>query len=545
MFKIYHGDQASAVNVDDYYIKESSSGLDELVFEIPITDENYPYILEEAPVVEQQKYIIKAVDADEETAKVKCQLDIDEWLSDMYIGFTNGSDTLYNTVQKVLPGGWRLIDDAHLNTRMTIELEAGNSYDVLTSCASAYGVKFRFDNVNRTLTLCIPENNQPMGVFVTRQLNMTELNYKGKSTDFATRMYAYGKDGMTFETLNDGKPYVDDHRYSDKIVSVYWKDDRYTDPQSLLDAAKLNLAALAVPSRSYSCSVADLAQTNPELYSFQDFSLFNVVTLIDDVKGTRINHVVAEYTRYPHYPENNEVTLSTVTPSIQDSVKSIQAQIEKPNSQFRQIMQAAVNTATEIITGNLGGHYIVTNGADGHPNGWAILDTDSIETCQKVWRFTAGGLGHSSNGWNGPYEDVAITMDGQINASMITVGILSANLIQSGILQSLDGDVQFDLENGIIRCKNGQREAVFSNGSIQFSQGDRITIELTSTASGGETDGSITIAHTNPDGSQDNNTVLSGTLVESNQISAYDSFYFNGHNAAWQYENGKYYLVGV
>ena len=478
MFKIYHGDQASAVNVDDYYIKESSSGLDELVFEIPITDENYPYILEEAPVVEQQKYIIKAVDADEETAKVKCQLDIDEWLSDMYIGFTNGSDTLYNTVQKVLPGGWSILDDAHLNTRMTIELEAGTAYDVLTSCASAYGVKFRFDNVNRTLTLCIPENNQPMGVFVTRQLNLTELNYKGKSTDFATRMYAYGKDGMTFETLNDGKPYVDDHRYSDKIVSVYWKDERYTDPQSLLDAAKLNLAALAVPSRSYSCSVADLAQTNPELYSFQDFSLFNVVTLIDDVKGTRINHVVAEYTRYPHYPENNEVTLSTITPSIQDSVKSIQAQIEKPNSQFRQIMQAAVNTATEIITGNLGGHYIVTNGADGHPNGWAILDTDSIETCQKVWRFTAGGLGHSSNGWNGPYEDVAITMDGQINASMITVGILSANLIQSGILQSLDGDVQFDLENGIIRCKSGQREAVFSNGSIQFSYGDRLIMEL-------------------------------------------------------------------
>ena len=204
-----------------------------------------------------------------------------------------------------------------------------------------------------------------------------------------------------------------------------------------------------------------------------------------------------------------------------------------------------MNTATEIITGNLGGHYIVTNGEDGHPNGWAILDTDSIETCRKVWRFTAGGLGHSSNGWNGPYEDVAITMDGQINASMITVGILSANLIQSGILQSLDGDVQFDLENGIIRCKSGQRDAVFSNGSIQFSQGDRITIELTSTESGGETDGTVTIAHTNSDGLQDNNTVLSGTLVESNHVGAAESFTFQNRSAAWQYENGKYYLVGV
>ena len=101
------------------------------------------------------------------------------------------------------------------------------------------------------------------------------------------------------------------------------------------------------------------------------------------------------------------------------------------------------------------------------------------------------------------------------------------------------------MENGIIRCKSGQREAVFSNGSIQFSQGDRITIELTSTASGGETDGTITIAHTNPDGSQDNNTVLSGTLVESNHVGAAESFTFQDRSAVWQYENGKYYLVGV
>ena len=55
MFKVYHGDQASAVNVDDYYIRELSSGLDELIFEIPITDENYQYMLEEAPIVEEQK----------------------------------------------------------------------------------------------------------------------------------------------------------------------------------------------------------------------------------------------------------------------------------------------------------------------------------------------------------------------------------------------------------------------------------------------------------------------------------------------------------
>ena len=102
MFKVYHGDQASAVNVDDYYIRELSSGLDELIFEIPITDENYQYMLEEAPIVEEQKYVIKSIDADDEKAKVKCQIDIDEWQINMYVGFTNNSDTVYNTIQQVL-----------------------------------------------------------------------------------------------------------------------------------------------------------------------------------------------------------------------------------------------------------------------------------------------------------------------------------------------------------------------------------------------------------------------------------------------------------
>ena len=35
-----------------------------------------------------------------------------------------------------------------------------------------------------------------------------------------------------------------------------------------------------------------------------------------------------------------------------------------------------------------------------------------------MWRFGLGGIGFSSNGYEGPFE-VAITMDGQINADFI------------------------------------------------------------------------------------------------------------------------------
>ncbi|MFR2660447.1 MAG: hypothetical protein ACLS9N_13070 [[Clostridium] leptum] len=144
---------------------------------------------------------------------------------------------------------------------------------------------------------------------------------------------------------------------------------------------------------------------------------------MDRRRNRRITHTVAGIKRYPKYPEKNEVTLSTVAPSIQNSVKSIQTQMEKPTSTFNQIRQAAIDVATELITGLLGGHYIETKDPEtGKPNGWAIMDTDNTETAVNVWRMTEGGFGHSHSGFNGPYDDIAITIDGKINASMILTG---------------------------------------------------------------------------------------------------------------------------
>ena len=66
------------LNTDDFYIKEMASGLDELIFNLSIYDENYSAVVEEAVVFYEQPYLIKAIDAGKDTAKVKCQLDLDE-----------------------------------------------------------------------------------------------------------------------------------------------------------------------------------------------------------------------------------------------------------------------------------------------------------------------------------------------------------------------------------------------------------------------------------------------------------------------------------
>lgn len=457
MLTISNNGEQIPLNFDDYYIQEVYGGKDAAGFTLPLDHPGYQYLFEETPLIDtetKQRYLIKAIDEGQTTVNIKAELDLDELSRDMFLNYTNGSDTVVNTISKALPDGWAVQDHAYFNQRRTIELEAATPLDVIDACPDIYNVVFRFDNNARVIHIYNPDSEEISGVFLTDELNLKSVNFKGKSSGFATRLYAKGKDSLTFADINGGKDYVEDFSYSDKVISVYWKDERYTIAENLLADAKKRLKSMAVPQQSYTCGVMDLARArenqegkNDNIYSFLEFELYQNVVLLDRRRNRRITHTVAGIKRYPKYPEKNEVTLSTVAPSIQNSVKSIQTQMEKPTSTFNQIRQAAIDVATELITGLLGGHYIETKDPEtGKPNGWAIMDTDNTETAVNVWRMTEGGFGHSHSGFNGPYDDIAITMDGKINASMILTGELWANLIKTGKIQSHTGAVYFDLD---------------------------------------------------------------------------------------------------
>lgn len=118
-------------------------------------------------------------------------------------------------------------------------------------------------------------------------------------------------------------------------------------------------------------------------------------------------------------------------------------------------MEQAIQAATDLISGGLGGHIVINRNANGEPEEILIMDTDDKSTAVNVWRWNLNGLGHSHSGYNGPFDDIAITQDGKINASMITAGILSASLIKAGVLQSTDGRFSLDLTSGVLTITGG------------------------------------------------------------------------------------------
>lgn len=429
MLTLYTDGKQYPIANDDYYVRELASGYDEVVFTISIWDELYPQLVEEASIRDrdQQWYLVKRIDAGSDDAKVIAQLDLDVWKSTMLIGYSNGSATLDATISGVIPQGWRLIDNSGISIRRTIEGDF-TPLEIVDECRGTYGVYFRFDNVAQTITVVIPDEAEPLGAFATRDLNLKEINYKGKSNDFVTRLYAYGKDGLSFASINGGLPYVDNNIYSDKVICAVWRDDRYTVAENLLADAKKTLSAMAVPSRSYDCDVVDLAATNPEMYRIQDFSIFRVATLIDDAKNFAINYQVVERWNYPYYPESNKVIFSSSPAKIQNQVTHITQQVENPNSSFRQQQQAAINNATSWLT-SADGYVVAVKDDDGTWKELLFLDTPDASTAKNVLRINTNGIGFSTTGVNGPYKN-AWTIDGSLVADFITSGTINAAFVK-------------------------------------------------------------------------------------------------------------------
>ena len=131
-------------------------------------------------------------------------------------------------------------------------------------------------------------------------------------------------------------------------------------------------------------------------------------------------------------------------------------QIASAKSTIQDEYEQAIEDATEQIRGGTGGYIVTTLNANGQPIELLITDNLNLNQAVNVWRWNSGGLGHSHNGYNGPFNDVAITQDGKINASMILAGALTANIITAGTLKDANNKNSWNLDSGQFKTEQGQ-----------------------------------------------------------------------------------------
>lgn len=248
-----------------------------------------------------------------------------------------------------------------------------------------------------------------------------------------------------------------------------------------------------LPNESITVRFVDLAHTEDykNVAALQRVSLCDKVSVYCGPLGVKAVSMQVVKTVYNVLTETyDEIELGAPRTNFADTVM-VDVDKKLENYPQKTVMEKAIEHATELITGGLGGYVVIGLNADEEPEEILIMDTPDKLTAVNVWRFNKNGLGHSHSGYNGPFNDVALTADGQINANMITTGYLLATLIRGGTLL-LGG---LDNANGVLEIQDASGSTIgewtkdgikiysgsIEGTSIKLSNGSNTTLELKNT----------------------------------------------------------------
>nr|DAG36186.1 MAG TPA: tail protein [Caudoviricetes sp.] len=327
------------------------------------------------------------------------------------------------------------------------------------SVLSLWGGEFEWDNFKVVHHQGRGHNN---GVVIEYGKNLTKFEHDSDISDVYTDLlpYAVTEDENGNETvitlteqilqigkttLSQRKTLIKDFTDSFDIDAVITEDLLREKAQKYLEN---NPLGMETPTLTISF---EALWKQPEYAAvLERVALCDTVTVRHSELGIS-EHVKVIKTVYDTLAEKYvSITLGSAKASllstISDTTQSVDNIVQKVD-RFPSLMQSAINSATKLITGQKGGYVVLHGDETGQPYELLVLDSPNIADAVNVWRWNVGGLGFSSNGYNGPYE-TAITSDGQIVADFITSGSLVANIIKAGVLSSVDGSSYWNLETG-------------------------------------------------------------------------------------------------
>lgn len=262
------------------------------------------------------EYIIKEINDNGYDMQVIAICNIEDLQGNAFKQFTSLEQNINDTLLAALNGsGWTYELNCDTKKRRTLRKKITNTYDVLADIKKIFRVEYKFDALNKIIYV-YDKRGSDRGSYFMSDLNLVSLTKEGHTYDLITRIYPIGKDDLTIETVNNGKSYVENLSYKNKVIAAYWKDERYTIAESLRDDAALKLADLAKPYVSYKATVKDLAAING--IDIHMYDIGDTVTIIDKKTKTRDSQRIVKLTIYPNDPDNNTCEIASHALTFED-----------------------------------------------------------------------------------------------------------------------------------------------------------------------------------------------------------------------------------
>ncbi|MCX0411803.1 phage tail spike protein [Clostridium perfringens] len=294
------------------------SGDKTLSFYYPKKGKYYDEIVEEAYIrTKKDEFVVKARELDEDYTKFECSLNLEELEGNIFDRFESVEQTITSALNLAVVGtGWTVKDNT-LKKRRTVRCTNKSSLEIVRESKKIYRVDIVFNTLVKQIEV-YEHLGEDKGTYFIDSLNLIALQVQSDSRQYATRIIAEGKDGLSFSDINNGKNYVENYQYSNKIKTIYWKDERYSVKESLLEDARAKLEELSKPFRSYSASVLNLAELNPRYSSILDFKLGDVINLISKKNKIKDKQRIVKTIEWPQDHTKDSVELANATLKFED-----------------------------------------------------------------------------------------------------------------------------------------------------------------------------------------------------------------------------------
>lgn len=317
-------------NSYDIVLEQEINGMDELTFNFPITDDKIQYVQNENLVqMFETLYIIREVikkkGGSEPSIEVHCEalwydiqfsdpLDKVEWVE-------TDANTMLNDI--LVGTGWT-IGKIDMTTKRTVRLNAeeDNRLTAINAVHGVFGGDLVFDTDAKKVSLINP-NLIHSGIAIVYQKNMSEIEAHYDTKDLVTRLFIYGKNGLTIGAANNDVLYLENYQFTNKKRVRVLKDERFTNPFHLMEYGQEQLDILSKPIMSYKATAQDLS--NLTGYEHEKFSLGIVVRVMDKDLGIDSDVRIMKW-KYPvESPWETVVELESKIKGLSDLLSGTEA----------------------------------------------------------------------------------------------------------------------------------------------------------------------------------------------------------------------------
>lgn len=185
----------------------------------------------------------------------------------------------------------------------------------------------------------------------------------------------------------------------------------------------------------------------------EELDLYDEVNIIVPSISLNLKANVIKYTYNCVTERFEQIEIGNFSNSLAKNTSTLIKEIDNKIEVKASELEAKQKESTDKLTGVTGGNVVIRRTADGKPYEILIMDKPDMSTAKEVVRINKNGIGFSHNGVNGIYS-VAITIDGHIVADFIDSGVMTADIMKSGILADLKGKFFLNLVTGAMNIGN-------------------------------------------------------------------------------------------